>query len=190
MLIAGVDEAGRGPLVGDVVAAAVILPKNHTIIGINDSKKLTERKREILFVQICEQALDYHIASATPAEIDKINILQATMLAMERAIAGLAVQPHKVLVDGNRCPKSIYPIEAIIGGDAIEEAISAASILAKVHRDRQMQELDRIYPQYGFAKHKGYPTAEHMAAIQAHGIILEHRRSFAPVAKIYNQALV
>ncbi len=190
MIIAGVDEAGRGPLVGDVVAAVVILPIKHEIIGIKDSKKLTAGKREILFDQICAQAVDWCIAFASPAEIDKINILQATMLAMQRAVAGLAVQPDKVLVDGNKCPKIIYPVEAIIGGDAIEESISAASILAKVYRDRQMIELDRIYPQYGFAKHKGYPTAEHMAAIELYGVIAEHRRSFGPVSRAVALALI
>ena len=183
MLIAGVDEAGRGPLVGNVVAAAVILPADHGITGIQDSKKLTEKKREYLFNLICEKAIAWHIALATHLEIDKINILQATMLAMQRAVTGLSVKPDKVLVDGNKCPVVPYPVEAIIGGDAKVVEISAASILAKVFRDRQLIELDQLYPQYGFAKHKGYGTKDHIAALEKHGPIAEHRRSFSPVAR-------
>lgn len=185
MLIAGVDEAGRGPLVGDVVAAAVILPENHTIKGIGDSKKLTEAKREALFIQICNQSVAWYIASATPQEIDELNILQATMLAMQRAVAGLKIAPDKVLIDGNRCPKVPYPVSAVVGGDGLIEQIGAASILAKVYRDRQLYELDKKYPEYGFARHKGYGTKEHLAALKAFGPINGlHRRSFAPVAEL------
>ncbi len=184
MLIAGVDEAGRGPLVGNVVAAAVILPVDHGITGIKDSKKLTEKKRELLFEQICAKAITWHIAIATPQEIDQLNILQATMLAMQRAILGLIVQPSKVLVDGNKCPKVPYLVEAVIGGDDLHQEISAASILAKVYRDRQLLELDKLYPHYGFAKHKGYPTKDHLAALEQYGPITEHRRSFGPVARL------
>jgi len=182
MLIAGVDEAGRGPLVGDVVAAAVILPADHGIQGINDSKKLTEKKREYLFALICEKAIAWYIASASHLEIDNINILQASLLAMQRAVAGLKIKPDRVLVDGNQCPKVPYPVEAIVQGDSKVEAIAAASILAKVYRDRQLIDLDKIYPQYSFAQHKGYPTKIHIAALEKYGPITEHRRSFRPVA--------
>jgi ribonuclease HII len=181
MLIAGVDEVGRGPLVGSVVAAAVILPDNHGIVGIKDSKKLSDKKRDQLFIEISSKAIAWHIALATHEEIDQINILQAAMLAMQRAVMGLTVKPTKVLVDGNRCPALPYPSEAIIGGDNLIEQISAASILAKVYRDRQMIELDKEYPGYGFARHKGYATAEHLYALQKYGPIKQHRRSFAPV---------
>lgn len=184
MLIAGVDEAGRGPLIGDVVAAAVILPDKHNITGINDSKKLTEKKRELLFDQIIETAIAWSIASATSQEIDNINILQATLLAMQRAVMGLNIKPDKVLVDGNQCPKIPYPVTAIIQGDALIEQISAASILAKVYRDRQLIELDKRHPEYGFAKHKGYPTKAHIAALEQYGPLKEHRRSFGPVARM------
>lgn len=184
MRIAGVDEAGRGPLVGSVVAAAVILDPDNPIVGLNDSKKLTEKKREKLFIEIQEKALAWSIAEATHAEIDELNILQATFLAMRRAVEGLNVQPEKVIVDGNQIPKGIsIACEAIVGGDASHAEISAASILAKVTRDRQMQALDLIYPDFGFAKHKGYPTKAHFEAIAAHGVINEHRRSYAPVKK-------
>jgi ribonuclease HII len=181
-MIAGVDEVGYGALVGDVVAAAVILPAEHGIKGIKDSKQLTALKREELFEKICAKAVAWHIAAATHIEIDQINILNASHLAMQRAIAGLQIKPSKILVDGNKCPEFPYPAEAIINGDAIIEQISAASILAKVFRDRQMVELDHAYPGYGFAKHKGYSTAEHMAAINSLGPIKQHRRSYAPVA--------
>ena len=182
--VAGVDEAGRGPLVGSVVAAAVILDPNNPIAGLNDSKKLTEKKREKLFIEIQEKALAWSIAEATHTEIDEHNILQATFLAMRRAVEGLAQIPDKVLVDGNQIPKGIeIACEAIVGGDASHPEISAASILAKVTRDRQMQELDARYPQYGFAKHKGYPTKAHFEAIAQHGVIDEHRRSYAPVKR-------
>ena len=184
MKIAGVDEAGRGPLVGSVVAAAVILDPDNPIVGLNDSKKLTEKKREKLFIEIQEKALAWSIAEATHAEIDELNILQATFLAMRRAVEGLNIQPEKIIVDGNQIPKGIsIACEAIVGGDASHAEISAASILAKVTRDRQMQALDLIYPDFGFAKHKGYPTKAHFDAIAAHGVIYEHRRSYAPVKK-------
>ena len=184
MLIAGTDEAGRGPLVGSVVAAAVILDPNRPIEGLNDSKKLTEKKREKLFIEIQEKAIAWAIAEATHTEIDQINILQASLLAMRRAVEALTVQPSHVRVDGNKVPQGlIMSCEAVVGGDALHEEISAASILAKVTRDREMVELDRKYPQYGFAKHKGYPTKAHFEAIAAHGVIAEHRRSYAPVKK-------
>ena len=185
MFIAGVDEAGRGPLVGSVVAAAVILDPNQPIMGLNDSKKLSEKKREQLFVEIQNKALAYCIAEATHLEIDQLNILQATFLAMRRAVEGLAIQPNLVLVDGSQIPKGLeIDCQAIVGGDAIEASISAASILAKVTRDRQMQALDILHPQYGFAKHKGYPTKAHFQAIAEFGVIAEHRRSYAPVKKV------
>jgi ribonuclease HII len=179
--IAGVDEAGRGPLVGSVVAAAVILDPNRPIEGLNDSKKLSEKQRNRLYDVIVENAAAYCIAQATPTEIDELNILHATMLAMRRAIDGLPIVPRIALIDGNRCPNVAIPCEAIIGGDALEVSIGAASILAKVTRDRQLEALDIIHPQYGFAKHKGYPTAAHVAALMIHGVIDDHRRSFKPV---------
>lgn len=181
-MIAGVDEVGYGALVGDVVAAAVILPAKHGIKGIKDSKQLTALKREELFEQICAKAVAWHIAAATHLEIDQVNILNASHLAMQRAVAGLQIEPSKVLVDGNKCPDFPYPSEAIVGGDAIVQQISAASILAKVFRDRQMIALEQQFPGYGFAKHKGYATAEHLAAINNLGPIKQHRRSYAPVA--------
>ncbi len=184
MKIAGVDEAGRGPLVGTVVAAAVILDPNNPIAGLNDSKKLSEKKREKLFIEIQEKALAWAIAEASPAEIDELNILQASLLAMRRAVEALQVQPDQVLVDGNKIPQGLnMPCEAVVGGDALHAEISAASILAKVTRDRQMLELDQKFPQFGFAKHKGYPTKAHFEAIALHGVTTEHRRSFGPVRK-------
>jgi ribonuclease HII len=180
-LMAGVDEAGRGPLAGPVVAAAVILDDLNPIKGLDDSKKLTERARERLFDEIRAKALCACIAEATVEEIDRLNILHATMLAMKRAVEGLRLKPAKVLVDGNRIPVIRIAAEAIVGGDAKVQAISAASILAKVHRDRLLQTLHDAHPQYGFAGHKGYPTAEHLAALRAHGACVHHRRSFAPV---------
>lgn len=184
MKIAGVDEAGRGPLVGTVVAAAVILDPNNPIAGLNDSKKLSEKKREKLFIEIQEKALAWAIAEASPAEIDELNILQASLLAMRRAVEALQVQPDQVLVDGNKIPQGLnMPCEAVVGGDALYAEISAASILAKVTRDRQMLELDQKFPQFGFAKHKGYPTKAHFEAIALHGVTTEHRRSFGPVRK-------
>ena len=185
MKIAGVDEAGRGPLVGAVVAAAVILDPDNPIEGLNDSKKLSEKKREKLFIEIQEKALAWSIAEASAQEIDEINILQASLLAMRRAVEGLSIQPEKVLVDGNKRPQGLLmDCEAIVGGDALHAEISAASILAKVTRDRQMVELDQQYPHYGFAQHKGYPTKVHFAAIAQYGVIVEHRRSFAPVKRV------
>lgn len=179
--IAGVDEAGRGPLVGDVVAAAVILNPDNIPEGLDDSKKLTEKKRELLFDEIITKATAYCIAKATPEEIDELNILHATMLAMKRAVEGLAIKPHKVEVDGNRCPNINIPCEAIVKGDGKVVAISAASILAKVTRDRDMVMLDKAFPEYGFAKHKGYPTKLHMEALSQHGATSHHRKSFRPV---------
>ena len=183
-LVAGVDEAGRGPLMGPVVAAAVILDDLHPIKGLADSKKLTALRREKLYDEIRAKALCFSIAQASAAEIDEINILQATMLAMRRAVEGLRLKPAKVLVDGNRIPTLVIVAEAIVGGDALVPAISAASILAKVWRDRWCQEIDLAYPQYGFASHKGYGTAEHLVALQQHGACPEHRRTFAPVARV------
>ena len=181
--IAGVDEAGRGPLAGAVIAAAVILDPNKPIPGLMDSKKLSERQREKLFPLILEHALAVGVGRAEAAEIDEINILQASMLAMQRAVAALPVAPHLALIDGNRSP--ILPCETrwIIKGDQTEPAISAASIIAKVTRDREMVELDAAYPQYGFAKHKGYPTEMHVDALEKYGVTPVHRRSYAPVAR-------
>jgi ribonuclease HII len=187
MLICGVDEAGRGPLVGSVFAAAVILPSDHTIVGLNDSKKLSEKQRNVLALAIMEQSIAWAVASATAAEIDRINILQATMLAMSRAVESLSVVPDEVLVDGNRTPLLAMPSRAIIKGDATVQCISAASILAKVNRDAEAYELDLRHPEYGFAKHKGYGTALHMAALKEFGPIPEHRVSFAPVRAAYAQ---
>jgi ribonuclease HII len=183
-LIAGVDEAGRGPLAGPVVAAAVILDDLRPIAGLNDSKKLSAAKREKLFDEIRAKALCCSIAQASVEEIDEINILQATLLAMRRAVEGLRLKPAKVLVDGNRLPVLDVLAEAIVKGDATVPAISAASILAKVTRDRWCAELDAQYPQYGFAAHKGYGTAEHLAALQTHGACPEHRKTFAPVTRV------
>ena len=180
-LVAGVDEAGRGPLAGPVVAAAVILDDMKRIHGLADSKQLSPARRERLFDEIRAHALAFCIAEASVAEIDSLNILQATMLAMKRAVEGLRLLPHKVLVDGNRLPHIRVHAEAIIGGDAKVAAISAASILAKVTRDRLCVELEAQYPQYGFGTHKGYGTAAHLAALQEHGPCAWHRRSFAPV---------
>ena len=182
MLICGVDEAGRGPLIGSVFAAAVILDPARPIAGLTDSKKLSEARREALAPLIREQALAWCIASASAQEIDQLNIFQATMLAMSRAVAGLQVQPDKALIDGNKVPKQlVVPAEAIVKGDAKVQEISAASILAKTARDAEMIALDAIHPQYGFARHKGYPTAEHLKALAEHGALAEHRRSFGPV---------
>lgn len=181
-LVAGVDEAGRGPLAGPVVAAAVILDPAHPIHKLKDSKKLSETARETLFAEITEKALAFSIAYANVQEIDELNILQASLLAMSRAVMGLSVKPQQVLVDGNQVPKNIpYPVEAIIQGDDKVAAISAASILAKVTRDREMLRLDAIYPGYGFAKHKGYPTQDHLLALAKFGVSDIHRTSYAPV---------
>ena len=183
-LVAGVDEAGRGPLAGPVVAAAVILDQRKPIAGLDDSKKLSAARRESLCAQILAQALCCSVARASVEEIDRLNILQATLLAMRRAVAGLRLKPALVLVDGNRLPVLDVVAQAIVGGDALVPSISAASIVAKVHRDQWCLELDLLYPVYGFAAHKGYGTAQHLAALQAHGACPEHRRSFAPVARV------
>ena len=183
-LMAGVDEAGRGPLAGPVVAAAVILDELNPIFGLNDSKKLTAKRRESLFDEIRARALCFSIAEASVQEIDQLNILQATMLAMKRAVETLRLPPKMVLVDGNRLPTLTMRAEAIVKGDALVPAISAASILAKVTRDRWCSELDAQYPQYGFAGHKGYGTAEHLAALKIHGVCPQHRKTFAPVAAV------
>ena len=180
-LVAGVDEVGRGPLCGAVVTAAVLLDPNRPIEGLNDSKKLTEARREALFPLIKEHALAWAIGRAEVHEIDQLNILHATMLAMQRAVAGLSVQPDRVLVDGNRCPVLPMPSEPVIQGDGRVPAISAASILAKVTRDREMAEMELLYPGYGIGKHKGYPTREHLTALRTLGATPIHRRSFAPV---------
>lgn len=180
---AGVDEAGRGPLAGPVSVAAVILNPGKPITGLDDSKKLTAQRRQLLFVTICEQALAWKIVHIEMAVIDRINILQATLLGMQKAVAGLSLKPELVLVDGNRCPDFGIPATAIIGGDATEAAISAASILAKVSRDRYMQKQHKIWPQYGFDKNKGYPTAVHRAALEKHGPCPLHRHSFTPVQR-------
>lgn len=183
-LIAGVDEAGRGPLAGPVVAAAVILDERNPISGLADSKVLTATRREKLFDEIRAKALCCSIAQASVEEIDRINILQATLLAMRRAVEGLRLKPSLVLVDGNRLPVLAMRAEAIVKGDSKVQAISAASILAKVTRDRWCAELDAQYPQYGFAGHKGYGTAEHLLALHTHGACPQHRKTFGPVAKV------
>jgi ribonuclease HII len=183
-LVAGVDEAGRGPLAGPVVAAAVILDDLKPIKGLADSKQLTAKRREKLFDEIRAKALCCSIAQASVEEIDRLNILQATMLAMQRAVQGLRLKPNKVLVDGNRLPSLDVLAEAIVSGDALVPAISAASILAKVTRDRLLEELHLQHPAYGFDRHKGYGTVVHLEALQAFGALPEHRRSFAPVARV------
>lgn len=187
MNIAGVDEVGRGPLIGSVVAAAVVLPDNHGIIGLADSKKLSAKRREALAVEIEAVALGWAVTEATQQEIDEINILQASMLAMKRAVEQLPCPIDHVLVDGNRLPDIGYPAEAIVKGDSKVEAISAASILAKVARDQMMLDLHRRYPQYGFDRHKGYPTKLHLEMLEQHGALKQHRRSFKPVQRILDQ---
>jgi ribonuclease HII len=183
-LMAGVDEAGRGPLAGPVVAAAVMLDELQPIRGLADSKKLGPKTRERLFDEIRARALCCCIAEASVEEIDRLNILQATLLAMRRAVEGLRLKPHRVLVDGNRLPVLAVPAEAIVQGDTKVPAISAASILAKVHRDRLCALLHERHPQYGFDAHKGYATEVHLAALRQHGACIEHRRSFAPVRAV------
>ena len=183
LLVAGVDEVGRGPLAGDVVAAAVVLPRHYQIPGIADSKKLTAVRREALFDEIDEQALAVGVGRASVEEIDTINILQASLLAMQRAVSALKVEPEHILVDGNRLPQWNFASTAVIGGDALVPAISAASIVAKVTRDREMEQLGEQHPEYGFEKHKGYGTRQHLQALQTHGPLACHRRSFAPVKK-------
>ena len=189
IFIAGVDEAGRGPLAGPLAVAAVILDPDRPIAGLNDSKKLSEAKREALYPQIIERALAYCIVLIEPDEIDRLNIFQATMAGMSRAVAGLTPGAHEALIDGNKLPKDL-PCRGrpIVGGDALEPAISAASILAKVSRDRLMVTLDAVHPGYGFAIHKGYPTPAHLTALQQLGPCVQHRRSFAPVRVLLDQA--
>jgi ribonuclease HII len=182
--VAGVDEVGRGPLVGNVVAAAVILDPARPIAGLADSKVLSEKKRVLLHDEICSKALAWCVASASPAEIDALNILHATLLAMQRAVAGLSVTPDLALIDGNRCPVLPCAAQPVIRGDAKVPAISAASIIAKVVRDREMAELHCLHPDYGFAQHKGYPTPAHLAALRHLGPLPEHRRSFRPVREL------
>jgi len=181
VLIAGVDEVGRGPLAGPVVTAAVILDPDHPIAGIGDSKQISERRREVLAELIREQALAWAIGRAEVYEIDSLNILQATLLAMRRAVAALPLRPAKVLVDGNRTSDFGCPAEAVIGGDARIPCIGAASILAKVHRDAEMRAMALVYPGYGFERHKGYGTREHLEALRVRGVLPVHRRSFSPV---------
>lgn len=184
IIYCGIDEAGAGPLCGEVYAAAVVLDSQKPILGLNDSKKLSEKKRNTLYKEICDKALDFAIATASVSEIDSINILQARLLAMKRAYLGLTHSVELALVDGNRLPELPINAKAIINGDGLIEAISAASILAKVARDKSMYELDEIHPEYGFAKHKGYGTKQHMQALKEHGVTPYHRKSFAPVAKL------
>ena len=182
--ICGVDEAGRGPLAGAVFAAAVILDPNKTIAGLADSKKLSEKKRDFLAGEIKEKALAWAIASCSAEEIDEINILQASLLAMKRAVEVLSLQPDELLVDGLHCPKLSIPMRAIVQGDSKEACISAASILAKTARDAELYILDEQYPQYGFAKHKGYPTPLHMQMLALHGVLPIHRKTYAPVRRL------
>jgi len=184
LFVAGVDEAGRGPLAGPVFASAVILDPKRPVVGLTDSKRLTATRREWLEKEIKDKALGWAVAFARVEEIDRINILQASLLAMQRAVAELAVPAQRVMVDGDRCPVLACPVEAVIGGDMSVPAISAASILAKVARDREMRRLDALYPGYGFAGHKGYPTAEHLAALRSLGPCVVHRRSFRPVREL------
>jgi ribonuclease HII len=183
-LVCGIDEAGRGPLAGPVVAAAVILDPAQRIIGLNDSKKLSGKRRDQLAVEIRAKALAWAVAEASVEEIDRLNILQATLLAMQRAVAALAVRPTAALVDGNRCPQLGMPAEAVVKGDGQIAPIAAASILAKTFRDAGMLELHARFPDYGFDRHMGYPTPAHLAALQSHGVSPAHRRSFAPVAQL------
>ena len=183
-LVCGIDEAGRGPLAGPVVAAAVILDPERPIAGLDDSKKLGEKRREALALLIRERAVAWAVAEATVEEIDRLNILQATFLAMQRAVAGLGIRPTSALVDGNRCPQLAIPVTAVIKGDGKIASIAAASILAKTVRDAAMRMLHARYPQYGFASHMGYPTATHLRALEAHGVSPVHRRSFGPVARM------
>jgi ribonuclease HII len=183
-LIAGVDEVGRGPLAGPVIASAVILDEAYPIAGLADSKTLTEKRREALAIQIRQYAVAFALGRADVEEIDKINILQASLLAMQRAVEQLPIAPHHVLVDGKYCPQITCTAEAIIQGDKTIPAISAASIIAKIARDQEMREMDHLYPGYGFAAHKGYPTRAHREALQRLGVTPIHRRTFAPVRKI------
>ena len=186
-LIAGVDEVGRGPLVGAVVTAAVILDPNQPIEGLTDSKKLTEKRREQLAIEIKDKSLAWSIARADSDEIDELNILHATMLAMQRAVAHLSIQPEFVLIDGNRCPELPMPSDSVVKGDLRVAEISAASIIAKVARDNEMKELDQLYPEFGFAKHKGYPTKLHFEMLAKYGPTPQHRQSFKPVQNALNK---
>lgn len=183
-LIAGVDEVGRGPLIGAVVTAAVILDPHNPIEGLTDSKKLSEKKRLLLAEEIKQKALAWSLGRAEPEEIDRLNILQATMLAMQRAIKSLKIRPHFVLIDGNRVPELDIPAQAVVKGDSLVAEISAASILAKVARDVEMAELDKQFPQYAFAQHKGYPTKLHLEKLVEFGVLPQHRRSFTPVRNL------
>ena len=189
-LICGVDEAGRGPLAGPVCAAAVILNPSSPIHGLNDSKKLSEKQRNQLAEEIRCHALAWHVAWASVAEIEQLNILHATMLAMKRAVLGLSPGALGALIDGNRCPDLPIPSKAIVKGDALEPCISAASILAKTERDKVMNQLADKYPQYGFERHAGYPVPEHLAALELHGPCPEHRRGFGPVKKVLHKAQI
>jgi ribonuclease HII len=182
-LVCGIDEAGRGPLAGPVVAAAVVIDPGRPVAGLDDSKKLGEKKREALALLIRERAVAWAVAEATVEEIDRLNILQATLLAMQRAVAGLGIRPTGALVDGNRCPELAIPVAAVIRGDGKIASIAAASVLAKTVRDAAMRMLHARYPQYGFASHMGYPTAAHIRTLEAHGVSPVHRRSFGPVAR-------
>lgn len=186
LLTCGVDEAGRGPLAGAVFAAAVILDPEKPIVGLTDSKKLSEKKRDLLAEQIKQHALAWAIASCSAQEIDEINILQASLLAMKRAVEALRITPSEALVDGLHCPRLNVPVRAIVKGDSKEACISAASILAKTARDAELYVLDKQYPEYGFAKHKGYPTPLHMEMLQKHGVLEIHRKTYAPVKKLLN----
>lgn len=188
--VAGIDEAGRGPWAGPVIAAAVILHPEKPILGLKDSKLLTPKQRANLFDAIIENAMSYAVGRAEVYEIDAINILQATLLAMERAVKALSIQPSLAMIDGNKAPKLSCQTKTIIGGDLIEPAISAASILAKVTRDREMEMLDQQYPEYGFAKHKGYGTKDHILALQKHGPSDIHRKSYAPIAAYFEHAII
>ncbi|MCI4410241.1 MAG: ribonuclease HII [Thiotrichales bacterium] len=186
---AGVDEVGRGPLVGSVVTAAVILPLDYDLPGLTDSKKLSEKRRELLAEQIKMQAIAWSVCEASASEVDALNVLQASLLAMRRAVEGLSIVPAGVWVDGNRCPQGLtMPCQAVVKGDLTVPAISAASILAKVARDAQMQQLHEAFPEYGFDKHKGYPTAAHLSALARLGPLSEHRKSFAPVRAMLTQS--
>lgn len=185
--VAGADEAGRGPLAGAVFAAAVILPVKYSLPGLNDSKKLSARKRELLYDQIQQQALAFAIAEVSARQIDTLNIFRASMLAMHKAVEALSISPDFIYVDGTHCPVWPWPSAALVKGDTRLHCIAAASVLAKVARDRAMAELDDIYPGYGFAKHKGYPTRDHLLALQTLGPCVEHRRSYAPVAAVLNK---
>lgn len=187
-LLAGVDEVGRGPLIGAVVTAAVILDPDNPVEGLTDSKKLSEKRREMLYEEITRKALSWNLGRCEAREVDELNIYQATMVAMERAVAGLSVVPEYVLVDGNRCPGWHWPSEPVVKGDLRVAAISAASILAKVTRDREMVELDRYWPGYGLARHKGYPTPDHLEALNRLGVTPQHRRSFRPVREALEAA--